>query len=103
MVRSDLWAVLNSEDPANTEGRSPHTHHITLEDAEVTTLTNGLRVTGLASVTGNGNPAFTSPLQINITGGTAVTYSNVAVKAGPWALIDEWLRDHRHPSRRSGG
>jgi hypothetical protein len=79
MVRSDLWVVLNSEDPANTEGRSPHTHHITLENAEVTTLTNGLRVTGLASVTGNGNPSFTSPLQIDITGGTAVAYSNVAV------------------------
>jgi hypothetical protein len=79
MVRSDLWVVLNSADPANTEGRSPHTHHITVENAEVTTQPNGLRVTGIASVTGSGNPGFTSPVQIDITGGTAVAYSNIAV------------------------
>ena len=79
LVRSDLWVVLNSANPANTEDRVPHTHHITVEDAEVTAQTNGLRVTGIASVTGSGNPGFTSPVRIDITGGTAVAYSNIAV------------------------
>ena len=79
MVRSDLWVVLNNADPADTEARSPHTHHITLADGVVTSITNGIRVSGTANVTGSGNPAFVSPVQIDITGGTAVAFSNIKV------------------------
>jgi hypothetical protein len=79
MVRSDLWVVLNNADPAKTEDRSPHTHHITVADGQVTTLANGIRVTGTANVTGSGNPAFVSPVQIDIVGGTAVAFSNIKV------------------------
>jgi hypothetical protein len=79
MVRSDLWVVLTSADPADTEARNPHTHHITLEDGDVTTLANGIRITGTATATGSGNPAFVSPLQIDITGGSAVPFSNISL------------------------
>jgi hypothetical protein len=79
MVRSDLWVVLTSADPADTEARNPHTHHITLEGGDVTKLANGIRITGTATATGSGNPAFVSPLQIDITGGSAVQFSNVSL------------------------
>ncbi len=82
MVRSDLWVVLNQTDPADTEGRMPHTHHVTLVDGTVTALANGFRITGTATATGSGNPAFTAPAQIDITGGSAVQYSNIAVTFG---------------------
>jgi hypothetical protein len=80
MVRSDLWVVQNpGVDPADTEARNPHTHHITVGDALVTTLSNGIRVSGTATVTGNGNPTFVSPVQIDIVGGSAVAFSNISV------------------------
>jgi hypothetical protein len=79
MVRSDLWVVLNNADPADTEARMPHTHHVSVVDAAVTPLANGVRITGTASVTGSGNPAFEAPVQIDITGGSAVPFSNIAV------------------------
>ena len=79
MVRSDLWVVLTGADPANTEARSPHTHHVALTDGVVTSLPNGLRVTGTAAITGNGDPSFVSNIQIDITGGSVVQYSNVSV------------------------
>ena len=81
MVRSDLWVVQNSAtvDPADTEARNPHTHHITVGNAQVTPLANGTRVSGTATVTGNGNPAFVSPVQIDIVGGSAVAFSNISV------------------------
>ena len=74
MLRSDLWVVLTA-----TEARSPHTHHVTLTDGAVTSLPNGIRVSGTATVTGSGNPAFVSPVQIDVTGGSAVPFSNVSV------------------------
>ncbi|HEY0876220.1 MAG TPA: hypothetical protein VGD94_22295 [Vicinamibacterales bacterium] len=82
MVRSDLWVVLNQADPADTEARMPHTHHVTVSDAAVTSLSNGIRITGTASVTGSGNPAFEAPIQIDVTGGSAVSFSNIAVTFG---------------------
>jgi hypothetical protein len=57
------------------------THHLTLVDATVTPLTNGFRVTGPVIATGNGAyPAPCGPnstLQIDITGGNSVAYSNI--------------------------
>jgi len=82
MVRSDLWVVLNSADPADTEGRSPHTHHISVADGAVTALANGVRISGTATVTGSGNPAFVSPVEIDIIGGSAVAFSNIKVTFG---------------------
>ena len=79
MVRSDLWVVTTMANPADTEARMPHTHHVSVSDADVTTLSNGMRVTGTATVTGSGNPAFVSPVQIDIIGGTAVAFSNINV------------------------
>lgn len=77
MVRSDLGVTdLNSP-----KQRSAHTHNITLVDGAVTQLTNGFRLTGPATITGNGNfpPPFggSSTLQIDITGGNSVTFSNI--------------------------
>jgi hypothetical protein len=47
----------------------------------VTPLANGFQVTGAATITGNGNfpPPFggSSTLQINITGGNSVAFSNI--------------------------
>jgi hypothetical protein len=77
MVRSDLGvADLNS--PA---ARNAHTHHITLVNGTVTPLANGFRVSGPATITGNGNypPPFgpSSSLQIDIIGGNSVAFSNI--------------------------
>ena len=82
MVHSDLWVLLTQADPANTEARSPHTHHVTLTNGDVTALANGFRVNGTASITGNGNPSFVSPVQIDITGGSDVRYSNISLTFG---------------------
>ena len=79
MVRSDLRVVLTEANPANTEARSPHTDHIALTRGVVTSLPNGLRVTGTATITGNGDPSLVSAVQIDITGGSVVQYSNVSV------------------------
>jgi hypothetical protein len=63
-----------------------HTHHITLVDGVVTPLANGFRVTGAATITGNG--AFPAPfgpnstVQIDITGGNSVTFSNIRATFG---------------------
>jgi hypothetical protein len=88
-------------DPANPSTRSPHTHHISMTNAAVTydtsvcpannppTTGNGVVVTGTATTTGNGNPApfeskGASTLQVCITGGSQVNFSNVSlVYTGP--------------------
>jgi len=66
--------------------RNAHTHHITLVDGVVTPLTNGFRVTGTATITGNGNfpPPFggSSTVQIDITGGNTVAFSNIQLTFG---------------------
>lgn len=84
MQRSDLWVVQNlaTVDPADTDARMPHTHHVSLVDGVVTTQANGIRITGTATVTGSGNPAFTAAVQIDITGGSAVAFSNIKVTFG---------------------
>jgi hypothetical protein len=60
--------------------RTPHTHHVSLINGTVTSITNGFEVTGVATVTGNGNaPPFglSIPIVIDITGGANVQYSNI--------------------------
>ena len=80
MVRSDFWVWLTGTDADNPAARSPHTHHIAVVGGTITTLANGFRVSGPAQVTASGSPAPFGPstqLQIDVTGGSSVPYSNV--------------------------
>lgn len=88
-------------DPANPGTRNPHTHHISMTNGTVSydmsvcpannpaTTSAGLVITGTATTTGNGGPApfeskGSSTLQICITGGSQVQFSNVTlVYTGP--------------------
>jgi len=88
-------------DPANPSTRSPHTHHISVSSGTVSydtsvcpannppTTGSGIVVTGTATTSGNGSPApfeskGASTLQICLTGGTEVNFSNVTlVYTGP--------------------
>lgn len=100
MEHPDYWIVLNPANVDNPGARSPHTHHITMTNATVTydtsvcpldspPTTGRLVVTGPVSITGNGSAApfeakGTSTLQVCITGGTEVQFSNVTlVLTGP--------------------
>jgi hypothetical protein len=88
-------------DPTNPGTRTPHTHHIIMANAAVSydmsvcpvysppTTSAGVVITGTAVTTGNGGPATfeakgPSTLQVCITGGTEVQFSNVSlVYSGP--------------------
>jgi hypothetical protein len=88
-------------DPANPATRGAHTHHISMTNATVTYDTSvcpvfsppttgpGIVINGTATTTGNGGPASfeakgPSTLQVCITGGTEVSYSNMTmVYTGP--------------------
>jgi hypothetical protein len=107
MEHSDYWVLANPTTPPappnvdNPGARSPHTHHITMTDAWVSydtsvcpvnsppTTSAGFVITGPVSITGNGNPApfeakGPSMLQVCITGGAEVPFSNVTlVLTGP--------------------
>lgn len=90
--------IVSVNDPAT---RGPHTHHITMTDATVTSDTSvcpanslpttgsGLVVSGPVRVTANGSPGpfeakGPSMLQVCITGGSEVKFSNITLKfAGP--------------------
>lgn len=79
----DLLATLSmvrSENPT----RSPHTHHVTMPGGQVTPIANGFRISGTAVITANGSlAAFSgSPVSVDITGGSAVGFSNVRVTFG---------------------
>jgi hypothetical protein len=108
MENSDYWLLINPNPPADPDSpatRNPHTHHITMKDAQVTTdpssvasgcptasykppTTTGFMVTGSASVTGNGGyPPFApqgqrSPLTVCVTGGNQVGFSNLTLVFG---------------------
>ncbi len=108
MENSDYWLSINSNPPANPDSpatRTPHTHHITMKDAQVTwdpslvssgcptasykpPTTTGFMITGSASVTGNGGyPPFApegqlSPLTVCVTGGTQARFSNITLVFG---------------------
>lgn len=108
MESSDYWLLINPNPPADPDSpatRTPHSHHITMKDAQVTwdpsevasgcptasykpPTTTGFMVTGSASVTGNGGYApfapqgQTSPLTVCVTGGSQVEFSNVTLVFG---------------------
>lgn len=95
MEFSDYWLEHSpSASLVNPATRMQHTHHITLSGATVSpdisscppdspATQTGFMVTGMASVTGNGNPApfqlkgGLSQLQICVTGGATQEYSNI--------------------------
>ena len=105
MEHPDYWVLANPATPPasptvdNPGARSPHTHHITMTDAVVSletslcapdspATTGRFMVTGQADITGNGTAApfqtkggvtTLSTLQVCITGGTEVAYSNVTL------------------------
>lgn len=66
---------------AATEPRQPHTHHVWLTDGSVSSIPGGHLITGAATMTGSGNLAgFSgSPIEVRVTGGSAVPASNVSV------------------------
>jgi hypothetical protein len=88
-------------DPTSPGTRNPHTHHISLTNATVSydasvcpannpaTTGLGIVVAGTAPTTGNGSPApfesqGSSKLQVCITGGSTVSFSNLTlVYSGP--------------------
>lgn len=94
MTHSDYWVVMNpgSADDNTSTGRHPHTHHITMTHATAAPLTTGgFEVTGSVYVTNDGNPApFMSKcspvtpctLSVDVTGGTIVQLSNIAMTFG---------------------
>jgi len=96
MERSDLFFVATpGSDANNLATRNAHTHHITVAHGAVTAIPGGFRVTSMANetvVTGNGAVAQfeptppTSTVQIDITGGALVPFSNVAVTFGGAAV-----------------
>jgi hypothetical protein len=82
MGRSDLGVMQNGGgDLNNPAGRHGHTHHIMVVGGTVTPLSNGFRVTGTATITGNGNfpPLFggNNSVQIDVTGGNTIAFSNI--------------------------
>ena len=79
-IFSAALSMVHSANPAP----AAHTHHVTLRDGEVTPLPTGFRLTGLATITSNGNVAgFSgSPIEVQVTGGNGLAYSNVAVTFG---------------------
>jgi len=96
MERSDLYFGDNPN--ANAESlpvRNAHTHNISMVHGAATPIPGGFRVTGLAGetiITGNGGtaPFETNPpsstLQIDITGGNLVSFSNIALTFGGAAV-----------------
>jgi hypothetical protein len=85
--RGDFWATLTMA-RAESATREHHTHHITLRDGHVTLLANGFRISGSAVITGNGNLAgFSgSPIDVELTGGNAVPFSNLSLTFGGTAV-----------------
>jgi hypothetical protein len=101
MELSDYWVWHSNSDPTNPAIRGAHTHHITMTDATITygpsncpadspATTTRFMITGTPTIiTGNGNPApfevnGPSTLQVCITGGSDVEFSNMTmVLTGP--------------------
>lgn len=96
MELSDYWVWFSKSDPSDPAIRGAHTHHIVMNDAKVThgatdcpgdspANTTRFALNGTADfITGNGNPGpfeakGPTTLQVCVTGGTDVTYSNMTM------------------------
>jgi len=75
--KADFTASIAMVRPGS--GASPHTHHVLLQDATVTTTANGWNIEGEPTITSNGaGPAFVgSTVKVELTGDTVVLPSNV--------------------------
>lgn len=84
MELSDGWVLTENNGNFDPNARGAHTHHVTLVDVDVTWLTNGFQLAGMATITLNGNPApvSPSPLVITVTGGSNVKFSNISLTFG---------------------
>jgi len=67
-------------DTTSETTRNFHTHHITVENGEISVVNNTLVLTGGVTVTSNGNEVFPgSTVQIVISGGAVVPLSNFSL------------------------
>jgi hypothetical protein len=92
MERSDEGVMLNGDDFTMPTDRHAHTHHISVDGQVVKNLLDknnnviGFEVTGVATITGNGNPPPDfdplAEVTIDVTGGTLVKYSNLKLTFG---------------------
>jgi hypothetical protein len=84
MELSDGWVITMNSGNFDPGARGAHTHHISMTSHPVTWTTNGFQINGTATITLNGSPApvSPSPLQIVVTGGTTVKYSNITLTFG---------------------
>jgi hypothetical protein len=98
-VRSDLWVWQTGANPANPALRSPHTHHVSLPDADVTVMSNGIRLEGTAILTVNGSVAGYSgeKVRVDITGGNGIRYSNIRL-----TFLEQGGIDHFGPQPYEG-
>jgi hypothetical protein len=82
MEESDGWCMTQNGSNFDPAARGAHTHHITLLNATVTTITNGFQVTGSATIMSNGaisSSLSPSVLTVEVTGGSDRKYSNVTL------------------------
>lgn len=81
--RIELSAALNML-RSDSEPRQSHTHHVRMTDGIPTVIAGGYRIIGTANILNNGSPApfSPSPVTIDITGGTAMQFSNIQVTFG---------------------
>jgi hypothetical protein len=82
MELSDGWVLTQNSGNFDPAARGAHTHHITLLKGTVTSLsTGGIEIIGSAKITVNGVAAPISPsdVVIDITGGSDVAFSNIAL------------------------
>ena len=98
MEKSDLFFATNpppAADANNLAMRNAHTHHVMVVNGTVSAIPGGFRVTtqpGQTTITLNGNIASfepnppTSTLQIDVTGGSIVTLSNITLTFGGAAV-----------------
>jgi hypothetical protein len=81
--KGDFAASLSMVRSENAN-RQHHTHHVQLDDAEVTALGEGYHISGTGTFTSNGSlAAFTgSPVDIDVTGGSAAPYATIVITFG---------------------
>jgi hypothetical protein len=85
MVLSDGWVLTLGDGNFDPGVRNAHTHHITVHNATVAPITGGFKVNGTARITANGTNntmVSPSPIEIDVTGGTNVKFSNVTLTFG---------------------
>jgi hypothetical protein len=80
----------NVDATSGASARMQHTHHIAIEGGTVTQIpTGGFQLSGPVSITKDGSPAplTASTLSVDITGGTAVGFSNITLAFAGGATV----------------